>query len=104
LRPKRLPTSPYGSAPAAYLVAIDGSIQSDWCRRIQFEGLLRTSDGAWTLRGDADGLHWTPELMQQLPESPLRRCQIAHGLRGIVEAQFDLRRSRAAETIQYTIE
>jgi hypothetical protein len=83
------------------LVAIDGWFHNEWCRRVNLEGIARTSDGAWNLRGDLDALGWSADLLKKLPEplaSPLARLG---ALRALLDGRFEVRQTGRSEPVEF---
>jgi hypothetical protein len=70
------------------LVACEGSFRTPLCQRVDWEGVARTTDGAWTLRGHVTGAAWSPDAARQLPSFLAGRLPPLAPLRARADVQF----------------
>lgn len=85
------PATPSTGGPIPHLlVAIDGWFHTEWCRRIHLEGIGRTSDRAWTLRGEVEGFNWSHEAVDRLPAFVSEKLSKLRPLRANLDGRFEL--------------
>ncbi len=89
-RLKRLTTTPARTELPDVLIAFDGQCRTSFCRRIQLEGVARTTDGAWTLRGNLLGAAWSADVARQLPTILSKQTDRFTPLRGRADVEFEL--------------
>ncbi|MCA9147986.1 MAG: hypothetical protein KDA92_01740 [Planctomycetales bacterium] len=103
VRFKRLSKPQPGQLPEL-LITFDAATRAPMCRAISLEGVARTTDGAWTVRGNLDGANWSPDVLRQLPDWLAERAARAEPLHGTVAAAFQVSSKSRQHGIEYSID
>lgn len=85
------------------LAAMEGSCRTSFCRTIQLAGVARTTDGAWTVRGELADLLWSADVAHHLPASVAQLLQPLNSLRGRASVQFEVGSSSREHLPEYRL-
>jgi hypothetical protein len=83
------------------LMAFSGSCRTPFCQRIDVEGIVRTTDGAWTLQGRVSGAVWSADVIQNVPSMFAQRLQALAPLRAHADIDFQLGRESRQLPLSY---
>lgn len=92
---------PTASTLPPLLVAIDGWFHTEWCRRIHLEGIGRTSDRAWTLRGEIEEFTWSQEVIDRLPSFVAAKLTKLRPLRATLDGRFELHQDTWTSPLEF---
>jgi hypothetical protein len=100
---KRLaPVTPDGQLPEI-LAAFEGSCRTTFCRHVHWQGVARTTDGAWTIRGELGDVQWSADVSRQLPQMVAEWLRPLDPLRGRATLHYELRSASRQAALEYRV-
>ena len=100
-----LTPTPEGQAgPSGHARQLQGMFTGDHFRRVEFQGLVDMATPTWSISGNIDGLEFSPELRESLPDPLCSKLLAIGALRGQGDLSFKVGYDPAtAPTVQFEL-